>query len=94
MLRLIGSALLIIVVVIFGVFLIKLLLTICLKKCCAASPLTQAMIIINSELSEDGGPAHNGEGGTQGLPTPTGSQIDVINLDLGLQLFLLIRTDD
>ena len=92
MLRLIGSALLIIVVVIFGVFLIKLLLTICLKKCCAASPLTQAMIIINSELLEDGGPAYNGEGGTQGLPT--GSQIDVINLDLGLQPFLLIRTDD
>ena len=46
LLCLIGSALVIIVVVIFGVFLIK----ICLKKCCEASPLTQAIIIIKSEL--------------------------------------------
>ena len=53
LLRLIGSALLIIVLVIFGVFLIKILITICLKKCCEASPLTQAIIIINSELMDE-----------------------------------------
>ena len=53
LLRLVGSVLLIIVVVIFGVFLIKILITICLKICCEALPLTQAIIIIDSELMEE-----------------------------------------
>ena len=53
LLRLIGSVLVIIVVVIFGVFLIEILISICRKKCCEASPLTQAIIIINSELREE-----------------------------------------
>ena len=92
--RLIGSALLIIMVVIFGVFLIKLILTICLKKCCAASPLTQAMIIINSELSDEDDSTSNGEGDDQGLRV--GPQLDIIHVDLGqsLQPFLFVKTDD
>ena len=53
LLRLVGSALLIIIILIFGVLLIKILITICMKKCCAVSPLTQAIAIINSELAEE-----------------------------------------
>ena len=53
LLCLVGSAIIIVVGIIFGVFLIKILITICLKKCCEASPLTQAIIIINSELMEE-----------------------------------------
>ena len=66
LLRLVGSALLIVMVIICGMFLIKILITICLKKCCEASPLTQAIIIINSELTEGDNFAHEREGDTQG----------------------------
>ena len=69
MLRLVGSALLIIIVLIFEVLLINILITICMKKCCAASPLTQAIAIINSELSEGDNSVQQGEGDTQGLGT-------------------------
>ena len=47
----------------------KILITICVKKCCAASPLTQAIVIVNSELSEGDDSVHQGEGDTQGLGT-------------------------
>ena len=53
LLSLVGAALLIVMVIIFGVILIKILITICVKKCCAVSPLTQAIAIINSELAEE-----------------------------------------
>ena len=69
LLRMIGSALLIIVGIIFGVFLIKILISICLKKCCEASPLTQAIIIINSELREED--TQDLRMGSQPDPTPT-----------------------
>ena len=69
LLRLIGSAHLIIVVVIFGVFLIKILISICLKKCCEASLLTQAIIIINSKLREED--PEDLRMGPQPDPTPT-----------------------
>jgi len=69
LLCMIGSALLIIVGIIFGVFLIKILISICLKKCCEASTLTQAIIIINSELREED--TQDLRMGSQPDPTPT-----------------------
>ena len=47
----------------------KILITICVKKCCAVSPLTQAIAIINSELAEEDDRVHQGEGDTYGLGT-------------------------
>ena len=80
LLRLVGSALLIVVVIIFGVILIKILITICVKKCCAASPLTPAIVIINSELLEGDDPAHKGEGDTEETPRASIQNLKLILL--------------
>ena len=73
--------------------MIKLLLTICLKECCAASPLTQAIIIINSKRTDEDDPTSDEEEDDQGRQMVP--QLDILHVDMGqgLQPVLIVRTD-